>query len=96
MNKNNILLILKDYKNQYAEKYGIRSLGLFGSMARDEFGEKSDVDISITLDTPDLITLSRIRQELEELIKVHVDLIHYRDKMNKYLKERIEREAIYV
>jgi predicted nucleotidyltransferase len=96
LNKNNILLILKEYKNQYAEKYGILSLGLFGSLARDESGDNSDVDISITLDTPDLITLSRIRQELEELIKIHVDLIHYRDKMNKYLKERIERETIYV
>jgi uncharacterized protein len=96
MDKNNILLILKNYKNQFADKYEIQSLGLFGSVAREESKEDSDVDICIVLNNPDLITLSRIRQELEEKIKVHVDLIQYRDRMNDYLKERIARDVIYV
>ena len=96
MNKNNILSILKEYKNRNAGKYGILSLGLFGSVAKGEHRDGSDVDISITLAEPDLITLSRIRLELEELIKIHVDLVHYRDRMNKYLKKRIEREIIHV
>ena len=96
MDRNNVLIILKNYKNQYADKYGIKSLGLFDSVARDDIKEDSDVDICIILNNPDLITLSRIRQELEEEIKVHVDLIQYRERMNNYLKERISREAIYV
>ena len=96
MDKNNILIILKNYKNQFADKYGIKSLGLFGSVARDDAKVDSDVDVCIILNNPDLITLSRIRQELEEIMKVHVDLIQYRERMNNYLKDRIIREAIYV
>lgn len=96
MDKNKILMILKNYKRQYADKYGIKSLGLFGSVARNETNTESDIDVFIVLKNPDLITLSRIRQELEEEIKIHVDLIQYREKMNNYLKERISRDAIYV
>jgi predicted nucleotidyltransferase len=37
-----------------------------------------------------------MRIELEELMHVHVDIINYREKMNSFLKKRIDREAVYV
>jgi uncharacterized protein len=49
--------------------------------------DNSDVDIVVKIDPPNLITLSRIRLEIEELIHKHVDIAHYRERMNKLLKK---------
>ena len=40
-----IIEILRDYKARSAEKYGIETLGLFGSVARGEQNEKSDINV---------------------------------------------------
>ncbi|MDD2714268.1 MAG: nucleotidyltransferase domain-containing protein [Candidatus Wallbacteria bacterium] len=96
MGKKEIIALLREYKNNFTEKYGIGSLGFFGSMARGEAREDSDLDIVVTIEKPDLVVLSRIRIEIEEMIHRHVDIVHYRKNMNKFLKDRIDREAVYV
>ena len=45
MGRDAILAILRDFKQNFAEKYGILEIGVFGSIARDEAREDSDVDI---------------------------------------------------
>jgi predicted nucleotidyltransferase len=95
MKREEALKLLRSYKNEHAEEFGIVRLGLFGSVARDEAGEESDVDVVIETKQPNLFRLSRIRLELEELMHTHVDLVTYRAKMNPFLKERILKEAVY-
>lgn len=89
-------LFCKILKNRYAVQYGIQSLGLFGSVARGDDRENSDDDIVVKIDHPNLITLSRIRMEIEEIIHKHVDIVQYKERMNKLLKQRIDSEAVYV
>ena len=96
MFRSEVIDILKKFKNQYAKEYGILLLGLFGSVARDEAGEKSDVDIVVKIKEQDLFKLISIKQDLEEMLHSPVDVISYRDKMNSFLKKRINKEAIYV
>jgi len=96
MSHTEILNILKAFKKNCAEQYGIISLGLFGSAARKESGAESDVDIVIKLKKQDLFNMIGIKQDLEEMLHTHVDVISYRDKMNAFLKNRIDKEAIYV
>ena len=96
MEREEIISLLREYKNQSAPKYGIQALGVFGSVARQEAREDSDVDVVIKMEPPNLITMSRIRIELEEIIRQHVDVVHYRERMNRLLKEKIDREAVYV
>jgi uncharacterized protein len=96
MGKDEIVSILQDFKKRYSTRYGIQSLGVFGSIARGDAKDDSDVDIVVKIDPPNLITLSRIRLEIEEILHKHVDIVHYRDRMNKLLKERIDNEAVYV
>ena len=69
---------------------------LFGSAARDETQENSDVDIVVKLQKQDLFNMIGIKQDLEETLGVHVDLISYREKMNPFLKNRIDTESLYV
>ncbi len=88
--------ILETFKNKNKDKYGIEAIGLFGSVARDEAKNSSDVDICIKTTKADLFTMVHIKEELEELMSSHIDIVRVRDKMNPFLKNRIEKEAIYV
>ena len=96
MKRDEILDILRNYKKDHAGKYGIRRIGVFGSTARDEAGIDSDVDICIVTDTPNPFVLVHIKADIEKLVKKHVDIVRIRDKMNPYLRERIERDGRYV
>ncbi|MEE8389473.1 MAG: nucleotidyltransferase domain-containing protein, partial [Anaerolineae bacterium] len=62
----------------------------------DEITDVSDVDVVVELDRPDLLILVGIKQELEESLQRSVDVVRYRERMNAYLKRRIEQEAVYV
>ena len=96
MDRNTALQALKQFQQDFGSRYGILSLGLFGSIARDEATDGSDVDVVVSLREPNLFTLSRIRLELEELLHRPVDIVSYRERMNPFLKERIQKEARYV
>lgn len=88
--------LLRSYKNQEATKYGILRMGIFGSVARGEQKEGSDVDVYLEGEPQSLLTMVRIKNELEELFDCKVDLIRLRDRMNTFLKQRILEEGIYV
>ncbi|QKF81553.1 nucleotidyltransferase family protein [Halarcobacter ebronensis] len=88
--------ILETFKNKNKDKYGIEAIGLFGSVARNEAKDSSDVDICIKTSKTDLFTMVHIKEELEELMSSHIDIVRVREKMNPFLKNRIEKEAIYV
>jgi hypothetical protein len=96
MKRESLLAILQEFKRDYAEKYGILEIGVFGSMARDEAGEDSDVDIFIKTKTPNPFVLVHIKADIEGLTGKHVDIIRLREKMNPFLRERIEKEGRYV
>lgn len=91
-----VLETLRQLKPLLNERYGVTKLGVFGSVARNEATEKSDVDVVMETDRPNLLLSVHIKEDLEEALKVSVDLIRYRERMNPYLKARIERDAIYV
>ena len=57
MNTHQLLAILKEYKNQVSEEYGLLEIGIFGSIARTEASEKSDVDVVIRVRKPELFCL---------------------------------------
>ena len=69
-------------------------LGIFGSYARGEENEKSDLDILIDFETKvNLIELIGIEQEISELLGIKVDLITLRS-VNASLKSYIESDLI--
>lgn len=96
MNKDEILNKIIKFFNLRKNEFSIIRIGVFGSVARDEITDNSDVDVVVELGQPDLFTLIGVKQELEELLQRPVDVVRYREKMNAYLKKQIEREAVYV
>jgi predicted nucleotidyltransferase len=96
MTRSEILTRLEQYKKENATKYGISSMGIFGSYANGIATDESDVDIVIETQCPDVYILVHIKEELEELFSTPVDIVRNRATMNPYLKKRIDRDAHYV
>jgi predicted nucleotidyltransferase len=96
MNRDEIINYLSRFREKNRTKYNIIRIGIFGSAARDSMNEKSDIDIVVELEKPDFFNLIDIKQALEAQLHHSVDIVRYREKMNKYLKRRIDSEAIYV
>lgn len=61
--KETLLAVLRNFRRDNAEKYGILEIGVFGSTARDEAGEKNDVDIFIKTNTPNPFNLVHIKED---------------------------------
>ena len=87
---------LAAYKRNNAKKYGIESLGLFGSFARGEQKASSDVDIILSLSKPSLYKLAEIQSDLECLFKREVDVISANSRMTAEFKEQLKKDTIYV
>ena len=91
-----ILQLLKRYKTTAQKKYGMTKIGIFGSVARGEQREDSDVDVCYEGEAPSFLTLDIIQSELEDLLGSKVDIVRVRDNMNSLLRQRIIRDGIYV
>ena len=91
-----VLKVLKKRKTAFEENFGVTSIGVFGSFVRGECMLSSDVDIVIRMSKPDLFNMVHIKEKLEADYQTKVDIVHYREKMNTFLKKRIDIEAVYV
>ena len=76
------------------KKYEIVKAGIFGSYARGEQKKNSDIDILIEFNGS-LLKLVGLEREIEENLKIKVDLITY-GGINPLLKERILNEEIRI
>ena len=77
--------------------YGITSIGLFGSYAKDNYDENSDIDIAIEIkkEKKNIHTFFFLQRKLEHDLGKKVDL-GINSSFKKIAKEQIENEIIYV
>lgn len=96
MNRSETMKCLHDHMPILRQDFGVKALALFGSMARDQAREESDIDILVSFDGP--ATSGRyfgLQFYLEDLLGRSVDLVT--DKaLRSELKPFIEREALHV
>ncbi len=75
-------------------KLGVRSLDIFGSVARNESAPGSDVDLLVDFNRPiGLFHFFRVQRRLEQILGCRVDLV-MRDAVKPQLRDRIFREAV--
>ena len=86
---------LGEFKEEFASKYGIRSIGIFGSVARGENHPDSDVDVFVDLEEADPFIMFDIRETLQSLFGCKVDLVRLREGLRTLLLKRIEQDGIY-
>lgn len=87
--------ILRSTRQYLSEHYGVHSLTLFGSVAKEEQHEGSDVDVCVDM-VPNLFRQAGVKVYLEELLGCDVDVVRMREYMNPVFKQQILKYGIRV
>jgi predicted nucleotidyltransferase len=90
-----ILQILREKKPELQKKYPISQLGVFGSYARGEATESSDIDIAVEITGPMGLSFIAMANEIEDLLGTKVDVVPKRAIKRDYLSY-VERDIVYV
>lgn len=89
-----IRTLLRQEFPSLAERYGVRSLGLFGSYVRRENRPDSDLDVLVTFDpVPNLLEFIELENHLSDLLGVKVDLV-LKDALKPRIGRRVLEEVI--
>ena len=95
MNREIILNYLQKHKDDFMQKYGIEKIALFGSFARGEAREESDIDIFVKMD-PDLFKIVALKEQIEQDLQKKVDVVREHKHMKPILLKMIQKDMIYV
>ena len=96
MRRDEAVAILSRYRADMAREFKIASLALFGSVARDEAGPNSDVDVLVEFhETPGLSEYMRLKWWLEERLGRRVDLV-MKGALKDWARPTVEAEAVRV
>ena len=87
---------LRAFYKTNAKQFSLKKMGLFGSVARGEESKESDIDIVVEFENPNLLKQAELMLQLKRVLGRDVDVIALWNRMNPRLRERIEKEAIYV
>ena len=87
---------LTEFKNTFGSKFGILKLGVFGSVARNENTEGSDIDIVVEVKQPSLSMMYELKEALKALLGCEVDLVRFRETLRPLFKANIQKDVIYV
>jgi uncharacterized protein len=96
MRRADVLRLIEDHRDELRSKFGVKSLRLFGSVARDSAAEHSDVDLLVAFEeTPTFRGYMDLRIFLEDLLGVDVDLVT-ETGLKEHARPSVEKDAIRV
>ncbi len=96
MRRDQAIAVIHDHLPELRQRFGVRTLAVFGSVARDEATEASDVDVLVDFDRPTTMdAYFGVKEALESLLGTRVDLAT-RAMLKPRLKAELEREAVDV
>ena len=82
IDKTNILNYLKEHYSEFKNKYNVEQIGLFGSYARDEATESSDIDIFVKM-KPSLFDMVAIKEQIENDLERVMSNLAYANEYRK-------------
>jgi len=92
--KDDILDYFRKSRERFAKQYGVKRIGLFGSIARGEAQADSDMDVLVELQNPTFDHYMDLKFELEDNLGMPVDLV-LADSLKERLRTVIEQEVTY-
>jgi uncharacterized protein len=96
MNRNDVITLINRHRQELTDDYAVKSLALFGSVARNEAGPTSDIDLLVEFNRPvGLFGLFALQDRLEELFGCKVDL-GTPDSLKPRLRPTVLSELLYV
>jgi predicted nucleotidyltransferase len=96
VNRSEVIKKLKLSRKEIRE-FSVKDLYLFGSYAREEAGDQSDLDILVEFEPEakiGLFAFARFRRRLSELLGGDVDLVT-RDAIRPEMRDQVLREAVH-
>jgi predicted nucleotidyltransferase len=94
--RQDILASLKNLKGEVAKEYSVKTIGVFGSVARNEQTGKSDIDLLVEFSKPvGFVTFMRLENFLSERLGKQVDLVTS-DSLKPVIRQDVLAEVIYV
>jgi len=95
LSQQDILDYLTQHKKEFQRKYNIEQIGLFGSYARNEATQESDIDIFVKM-PPKMFKLIALNQQIEDDLKKSVDILREHKQMKPFLLKMIQKDISYV
>ena len=95
LSKKEIINLITVEKTFLKEKFGVLNIGLFGSYARDEHNQDSDIDFLVEFSKPSFDCLTGLQIYMEKKFNKKIEIVRKRSLSNNRFFERIEQEAIY-
>lgn len=94
--RQDIISSLKKIKGEVVKEYSVKTLGVFGSVARNEQTGRSDIDLLVEFSRPvGFVTFMRLEQFLSERLGKPVDLVTA-DSLKPVIRQDVLAEVIYV
>ncbi len=94
--QNTTIEIIKELKPELEKRFGIKKLALFGSYARGDNTQDSDIDIAIIeMDQKNGFIIAKANRYISEVFDKKVD-IGLLESIRPFIRKRIEKELIYV
>ena len=94
--RQDILASLKKIKGEVAKEYSVKTIGVFGSVARNEQTGESDIDLLVEFSKPvGFVTFMRLENFLSEQLGKQVDLVTS-DSLKPVIRQDVLSEVIYV
>lgn len=89
------ITILTEVSHNLRNDYGVKSLRIFGSVARGEAEEGSDVDLCVDM-PPKALKVVALKIYLQEILGRSVDIVRARPTLDPFLKNEIDRDGITI
>ena len=90
----NILQTLRNHLPELQRKYPVSKLGVFGSYARGEATENSDIDIAVEITGPMGLNFIAMADEIENLLGIKTDVVPKRSIKPEYIQS-VEKDIVY-
>ncbi|MFI5185746.1 MAG: nucleotidyltransferase family protein [Chitinophagales bacterium] len=90
----NILQTLRIHLPELQRKYPVGRMGVFGSYARGDASEKSDIDIAVEITGPMGLNFVEMADEIEDLFGIKTDVVPLCSIKRQYL-EFVEKDIVY-
>ena len=98
MDRGENLRLLSEHRDELRERFGVKSLAIFGSVARGDAKPKSDVDIVVEFDPQahvGLFKMVELKEFLEKVLGCPVDVVTL-DGLRPWMRELVRREAVRI
>lgn len=95
MTQQEVLSFLSQHKQEFENRFSITKIGLFGSVAKDEHTNESDIDLVVEMRDKNYFKLIEFENYLKEHFHSKID-VGFLESMKSYIKEQVSKDLIYV